>query len=88
MLFFSVFSQNSVTTFTGSPASSMSYPVVFSNCSDSDGNNYPVVIIGDQTWMAKNLSWLPQVGSASDGSRSDKKYYVYNYSGTQVSLAN
>lgn len=37
------------------PAENKTIESVFVECTDGDNNNYPVVHIGDQTWMAKNL---------------------------------
>jgi uncharacterized protein (TIGR02145 family) len=37
--------------------------------------------------MAENLAWLPKVSSLSVHSLTEKLYYVYNYSGTDVSAA-
>jgi uncharacterized protein (TIGR02145 family) len=38
-----------------SPAENKTITFNFVACTDADGNNYPIVQIGKQTWMAKNL---------------------------------
>ena len=75
------------TIVTDSPAASKNYPVDFRLCQDRDGKNYAIVIIGDQTWMAENLAWLPQVSASDTGSDSLRHYYVYGYEDTIVSAA-
>lgn len=52
-----------------------------------DGTVYPVVTIGNQVWMAENLKYLPSVNLPNEGSNSDPRYYVYGYSGNDVSAA-
>lgn len=76
-----------VTIMTDSPVSSKNYEVEFVACTDPDGKNYPVVIIGDQTWMAGNLAYLPAVSLSSAGSIAENHYYIYGYEGSDVSAA-
>lgn len=56
-------------------------PVVY------DGYTYTTVEIGNQTWMAENLKYLPSVVAAGTESDTSPCYYVYDYNGTDVSVA-
>ncbi len=47
---------------------------------DRDGKTYPWVEMGNQIWMAENLSYIPYVSSDTD----DYGIFVYNYKGTSV----
>lgn len=69
------------------PTESQTVNFEFIACTDSAGMHYPVVTIGTQTWMAKNLAWLPSVSRSGLGSYSAPHYYVYGYQGFDESEA-
>ncbi len=49
-----------------------------------DGYEYGTVTLNNQTWLAENLRYLPDVSPSSVGSATIKHYYVYAYEGTDV----
>jgi uncharacterized protein (TIGR02145 family) len=54
------------TLFPDIPTNSKTIEFNFRLCQDNEGNNYPIVHIGSQTWMAANLN----VGTRVDGSQN------------------
>lgn len=87
LIHFMIYSGENITKIADSPAESKTYTVDFYECKDADGNNYPIVQIGEQWWMAENLAYLPNVSPPSAESNTEPFYYVYDYQGKSDSTA-
>lgn len=87
LLKFSGVSGNYSTVATDIPTQSKTITFTFVKCTDAAQRNYSVVQIGDQIWMAENLTYLPAVYPSSSVSYTEPRYYVYGNEGTDVAAA-
>lgn len=57
---------------------------ILSDSRDNPARNYITVKIGDQTWMAENMAYLPEVYKSGQISANEARYYVFDYQGTNI----
>lgn len=69
-----------VTVITDSPTGDKTTNFNFVECKDASGNYYPVVKIGDQLWMAKNLNTTKFQNGEDIPYKSDANDWKYAYS--------
>ena len=56
-----------------------------------DNHVYKTIKVGNQTWMAENLAYLPKINSPYEGSDEEAQikpfFYVYGYFGNDIEVA-
>ena len=52
-----------------------------------DDHVYGFMIIGNQTWMTENLTYLPQVNQVDSGDFDNERFWVYGYYGSSIDEA-
>lgn len=75
------------TIVSDSPVASKNLDIEFVDCVDKQRTVYPVVFIGDQVWMARNLQYSLYLTYHDQGSSNTASYYVYGHSGSSLSAA-
>jgi hypothetical protein len=53
-----------------------------------DGKKYPIIKIGEQVWMGRNLSYKPDTGKFWIPDENPEKLKIYGYLYNYVSLKN
>ena len=94
-ILFKSFSGNYVRVLTLLPTQNQTVDFEFIPCTDEDGNNYAVVTIGTQTWMAENLKTtkysngtsIPNVTDSSNWAVQTTGAYCW-YLNSQASYGN
>lgn len=73
------YAQNDTGTGYGVVVKFETYPTSGTFVDERDLNEYRFIAIGNQLWMAENLKFLPDIFDNQDTSKTDPRYYVFDY---------